>query len=296
MNRDFFAGGNTGEGFYDLFDYILPKWEEKSKTYILKGGPGVGKNTMMKEIARTAMENGYDTELFYCAGDPDSLDAVHIPQKHFVILDGTSPHVREPKIPGVTDSIVNLGIYLQESELKKHWKELSHLFEKNKKYYEQSYLFLKMAAVLSRKERNVVSIPKDADNIRKLFLQAITHQGYVDLSEDFLKEKIVMQVGEADGADFVTEMKKKFEGCKMEVFADALLPEALRYIYIPSSELVIEIVPEKNSEQAEEFLQDGISCLKKCKKAHDEIEVIYKASMNFSGVNKETKQLLKEII
>ena len=48
----FFAGANSGEGFRNLF----PEMVDIEDTYdlmVLKGGPGVGKNTFMREIGRT---------------------------------------------------------------------------------------------------------------------------------------------------------------------------------------------------------------------------------------------------
>ena len=49
---NFFVGANSGEGFQNLFSEIV----DIENTYdfmILKGGPGVGKNTFMREIGRT---------------------------------------------------------------------------------------------------------------------------------------------------------------------------------------------------------------------------------------------------
>ena len=57
----FFAGANSGEGFQNLF----PRLVDLEKTYdymILKGGPGVGKSTFMKEIGRTMEQAGAAVE------------------------------------------------------------------------------------------------------------------------------------------------------------------------------------------------------------------------------------------
>ena len=43
----FLAGGNTAQGFTSCFDSILPK-EQQKRMYYIKGGPGVGKSTLMK--------------------------------------------------------------------------------------------------------------------------------------------------------------------------------------------------------------------------------------------------------
>ena len=49
MGKKYFPGANSGEGFYSRFDGIVPQGAAHY-TYVLKGGPGVGKNTLMKNI------------------------------------------------------------------------------------------------------------------------------------------------------------------------------------------------------------------------------------------------------
>ena len=48
-----FAGGNTSQGFYSCFEDILPK-ERRKRMFYLKGGPGVGKSTLMRRAAQAA--------------------------------------------------------------------------------------------------------------------------------------------------------------------------------------------------------------------------------------------------
>ena len=68
MTTQYFPGANTGNGFVSRFSGIVPPWEAPHYTYILKGGPGVGKNTLMKKISCLARVNGLMTEEFRCAG------------------------------------------------------------------------------------------------------------------------------------------------------------------------------------------------------------------------------------
>jgi hypothetical protein len=59
---------------------------------VLKGGPGVGKNTFMREIGQTMEQAGTTVEYLWCSGDPDSLDGVVLPELKCAVVDGTSPH------------------------------------------------------------------------------------------------------------------------------------------------------------------------------------------------------------
>ena len=71
----FFPGGNTSDGFFSYYQSILSK-ENLNKIYTIKGGPGVGKSTFMRDIARHFEKNGESIEYYHCSSDPDSLDGV----------------------------------------------------------------------------------------------------------------------------------------------------------------------------------------------------------------------------
>ena len=90
-STNFFVGANSGEGFRNLF----PEMVDIEDTYdlmILKGGPGVGKNTFMREVAQAMEAAGTPVERLWCSGDPDSLDGVVLPELRCAVVDGTSPH------------------------------------------------------------------------------------------------------------------------------------------------------------------------------------------------------------
>lgn len=88
---NFFVGANSGEGFRNLFSELVDL-EDTYDFMVLKGGPGVGKNTFMREIGRCAEAAGLAVEYLWCSGDPDSLDGVVIPELRCAVADGTSPH------------------------------------------------------------------------------------------------------------------------------------------------------------------------------------------------------------
>lgn len=107
-NITFFLGANTPKGFVSEFSQLYNPFDSWSM-YILKGGPGTGKSGIMKRVAAKAEELGLYHENIICSSDPDSFDAVIIPEIKFAIADGTSPHTIEPKFPGAVEEIVNLG-------------------------------------------------------------------------------------------------------------------------------------------------------------------------------------------
>lgn len=122
----YFPGGNTAEGFCSHFGDILPAPMQRRMFY-LKGGPGVGKSTLMRRVGEAAEKAGLEVEYFHCSSDPDSLDAVCLPQKGAALMDGTAPHVYDPVAPGARDTLVSLGDFLDEAALRSHIEDILNL-------------------------------------------------------------------------------------------------------------------------------------------------------------------------
>lgn len=117
MSRSLFPGAMGPDGFISCFDHLLPQSLLRRKL-ILKGGPGVGKSTFMRRVHAALCAEGQPSTLYFCSGDPDSLDAIAVPHAGLVLLDGTAPHIVDPAIPGARDSIINLGACLNEPAMR----------------------------------------------------------------------------------------------------------------------------------------------------------------------------------
>jgi len=117
MSRSLFPGAMGPDGFISCFDHLMEDAVLRRRIS-LKGGPGVGKSTFMRRVHEALCANGEEATLYFCSGDPDSLDAVAVPHKGLLILDGTAPHIVDPHIPGARDSIVNLGQCLDEPTMR----------------------------------------------------------------------------------------------------------------------------------------------------------------------------------
>ena len=149
--QELFAGGNTCRGFYSLFRYIPGR--ETDRMIIIKGGPGTGKSTLMKQVGQLAREKGLFTELFYCSSDQNSLDGLSVPAIGLVLVDGTAPHVIDPKLPGAYDEIINLGDCWDAAALRPFKKEIAALIDKNGEWFTQAYQYLQEAGVVLEKIR-----------------------------------------------------------------------------------------------------------------------------------------------
>ncbi|WP_198507798.1 PRK06851 family protein [Bacillus sp. FJAT-45037] len=134
--RHYYAGGNTAKGFYSLYDSAI---DELDRLYILKGGPGTGKSTLMKAIGEEMVSNGIDVEYLHCSSDTHSIDGIIIPKHKLGIVDGTPPHVIEPKAPGVVEEYVNLGVAWDREKLMPHKEEILQLTKQISELFQKAY-------------------------------------------------------------------------------------------------------------------------------------------------------------
>ncbi len=110
MNSEirFFLGANSGNNFVTYFKE-LQRQNCSMQLLIFKGGPGSGKSSLMKKVLSVAENLGHVTEAIACASDPNSLDAIIDHTASFAMMDGTAPHVEDPRLPGALQHIVYTG-------------------------------------------------------------------------------------------------------------------------------------------------------------------------------------------
>lgn len=194
----FFLGANSPQGFYSLYDQLIdPK--QANAIYILKGGPGCGKSSLMRRIGARAEEMGEHVEYIHCSGDPDSLDGIVLHDAKTAIVDGTAPHVVEPHYPGAVESYVNLGECYKREELRGLRQEIMNCMVGYKDCYKRAYRCLEAAAEVAEDMRSILItqeleekaakrahgiLRREVRNtgcgtgqVTQRFLGAVTHQG-----------------------------------------------------------------------------------------------------------------------
>lgn len=198
MYRCYFPGGNTPDGFVSYYGDILSQ-EEASRIFCIKGGPGTGKSTFMKQIGHHYLNNGMDVDFLKCSSDPASLDGIVIKEKRAAIIDGTKPHVIDPINPGAVDEIINLGAFLDENKLRKNKNIIINLNQEISETFEHAYIYLKCAEVLYNHVSNIykkyiseerifnyllsLSLPQSKDRIgkrKRYFGSSLTSAGSVN--------------------------------------------------------------------------------------------------------------------
>lgn len=140
--KNYYAGGNTARGFHSFYESNLKGLD---RLFILKGGPGTGKSSLMKKIGNEWVEKGFNIEFLHCSSDNNSIDGVIIPALKAGIVDGTAPHVVEPKAPGAIEEYVNLGDAWDSAALKLHKDEIQDLTKNISECFQTAYVTFKKA-------------------------------------------------------------------------------------------------------------------------------------------------------
>lgn len=162
----YFLGANSPGGFYSLMDKLLDPAKARA-IYILKGGPGCGKSTLMKRLGAWGEEAGQRVEYIYCSGDPDSLDGVIFPDLAVAVADGTAPHVIEPAYPAVVERYVNLGECYDTAALAPYKDKVMELMGAYQGLYRRAYRCLKGAGQLLEDNRELLETKELKEKIRK---------------------------------------------------------------------------------------------------------------------------------
>lgn len=260
--RHLFPGGNTSQGFYSYYDYILPQ-EIANRIIVIKGGPGVGKSSFMRKIGEDLFEEGYDLEFMHCSSDNNSLDGIVIPKLKAALIDGTAPHIVDPKNPGCVDEIIHLGDYWDEDGIIEYKKEIMEANKEISSIFNRAYRYLKAAKniyddieIIYGKSTNFAKVNKlceelieklfggliASDNIgksRHLFASAITPDGLKNFIDSLLAkvENIYILKGEPGIGKSTTisqiNIVANIKGLDTEVYHCAFDPVKIDHLYIP---------------------------------------------------------------
>ncbi len=275
--RHYFPGGNTPEGFFSFYHEILDtnrshaenrqklqktkKTKKPKKLAVIKGGPGTGKSTFLKELGKTLSESGETVTYLHCSSDPDSLDGILLPQHNSAVIDGTSPHMTDAKLPGVYDTVLNFCDFIGNISDKE-----AALFESEQATasFLEGYCYLKSAkALLELMNRRSESVLREdeirafASNLAKrlagfpasgyakqVFLTAITGQGFRSFLQENLKDYHVISV-EAEAGDATYRLMETVENACRLRNADVIAchcpmnPSRLEHLIFPSANLAL---------------------------------------------------------
>ena len=162
---DFFLGATTPAGFKGYFAPL--RREPGMQLVLLKSGPGCGKSTLMKRLARAAQEKGEPIQRIHCASDPDSLDGVVFLRQKRAIIDATAPHVVEPEAPGADERVLSLYHTIDADALHSHKDEVTALFARNQLLRSRAARYVASAGSLLLDSRRAEACSANFEKVRR---------------------------------------------------------------------------------------------------------------------------------
>ena len=270
--QKFFLAANSCEGFVSFFSDSY-RAKDGWRAYIIKGGPGTGKSSFMKHFAVHANEMGEEIIFCPCSSDPNSLDGVILPNKKIIILDGTAPHVVEPKWAGVCEEIVNLGSFWNGDKLRDNAKEIFAVSAENSRLHRKASGYLRALGKVLEGELQYARMCTDTQRCKlfaerlccKLipnkrsgvgaewirFLQGVTPLGivsYTDTISENYKTKVIISDNYGAVSSLIMQTVREnalSAGYEVITLRNAFLPnELIDHILIP--ELSIAFVTENS--------------------------------------------------
>lgn len=267
----YFLGANSPNGFFSLYDELMPAGTADT-VCILKGGAGCGKSSFMRRVARHAEAAGLDTVLVPCSGDPDSLDALILPQQGAALVDGTAPHIVEPSLPGVVERYINLGDCYDRTGLIPLRREIEEATAAYKGCYKRVYRCLDAASQLRRDDRELLltdalclrlvkraagiisrEVKKNgpqSGQVLHRFLSAVTHRGRIYLWDTVAAQaKRVYELSDSYGLahELLSPILSAAVSAGWDVTAcpDPMAPDRLAHLIIPGLSLAfVSTTPE----------------------------------------------------
>ena len=317
MDQTFFLAANSGQGFYSLYDSFPG---EPYFLHIIKGGPGTGKSGFMKRIRQEAQARGFDTVSIPCSGDPESLDGLLVPELGRAWVDGTAPHVREPKLFGADADYVNLSRFCRLPLDERDRAKALTLNREYKARYDTAYQHLAAAAVLEKAEelhdaaaaqgevQRVHTILDTLPNRKggtcrkeRRFLSAISCQGMLHLHDtvNLLCKQIYYLRGHGVLEQAAALAEKKTG--HLILCPRPLRPEQLEAVLLPEQGIAFlrapaaVKVPQGECLQSERALAAGIVELRAAKSLHDKLETVYRPYMDFDALTRHTNAYIEKL-
>ncbi len=259
-----FPGGNTPKGFFSYYHEILDQ-TSVGRLAVIKGGPGTGKSTFMKNLGTRLERAGEPVTYLHCSSDPDSLDGLFLKRHNSAIVDGTAPHVTDPRYPGGADIILNFCDFIGE-EMQTHAEEIKKLNRDISCFFDAGYCYLNAASALGRlmhKKSAACLVHEEinrfiADFLKRLsgypaegvtktmFLSAMSPYGFRNYLKDVLADRFVVMI-QADTGDATSHILQGLvNACRsrridMEIYPCPMNPEEPEHLVFPSANLALTV-------------------------------------------------------
>lgn len=152
VTKYYYGGGNTSIGYFSLFNQLVKSLKH---VYLLKGGPGTGKSSFIKQIGSVLEGRGFAIDYLSNPTDKDCLDGLIVPALKLGMFAASAPQNIEPIYPGIIGKVIDLMEFSDLEKLQNYSNEIIRYTDEINDQYETAY----------EKFAKGVSIHKDKEEI-----------------------------------------------------------------------------------------------------------------------------------
>lgn len=119
--RHYLAEGMTARGYISLLPNMMHSW---NRVYVLLGGPGTGKSTLIKAIGLELLDRGYGVDFFRSVRNPEAMAGFIMPQTGLAMLDAMKISPLRWRAPGVVEKFIDFGVFCDRLKLEKRRSDI----------------------------------------------------------------------------------------------------------------------------------------------------------------------------
>ncbi|MDR3271147.1 MAG: hypothetical protein LBT32_06560 [Peptococcaceae bacterium] len=241
--RYYFLEGWAVDGRYSLAPAMMSQWR---RAYVLWGGPGSGKATLIKMIGLELQDRGYEIDFWRSALDPDTTAGFWLHPYGIVLLNPLEMSPLPWQAPGLIERFIDFTQFCNLRKLQSRRRAILDSLVKQKQWetklielithqYYDPYIRTKPADPLLHlimEEQRVLG------SVRQYYWQGVTEEGWLNLAPHFLSECDQICLPEKDAMAELREI----------ILEVRLLGQAVDYVYHPLNpgHLIGIVLPERH--------------------------------------------------
>lgn len=329
--RHYFAEGVTNRGYISLLPTMMAEWK---RTYVLMGGPGTGKSTMIKMLGLELLDRGYEVDFMRSARDPDSMAGFTIRRSHLAMLDLYEVAPLKWRAPGIVECFVDFTALCDLRKLERQRERVLELEAEEKRL--QKEIGVRLAEEFGEKARGRNPVMPDklgrpwllnsfeaADlqesdegiwhkaqgalrqiqksKLTSFFLHGLDCEGWLNLAPHYLRDMDQIRLdGEetSEAMDWILIEAEQL-GQVIDMVLHPLYPDKIIGIVFPQRNLAIwQGAPEELKDQGLDrpFSETLKKTLVTFQNARQLLKAIYMEVIDFSRVDALREEILNQIL
>jgi hypothetical protein len=327
--RHYFVEGWTVCGSVSLLPGMTDGWR---RTYVLLGGPGSGKSTLIKTVGLELLDRGFEIDFWRSASDPDATAGLLLHRYGITVLDEPDLCPFPWQAPGVIEKFIDFTAFCDTQKLQAHSKEMRESLMRQRELQELLRRLLReqYAPGLRRQYdqadgsepwRNLLSAQFDLPDgrqeswflarmaleklqksaVSQYFLQGLTPEGWLNLAPRFLTDYDQIRLEGNEQSEVLKWVLREARqlGQVIEIVLHPLLAEDSIGMIFPERNLAIwRGDPEIMLDQGiEEEINDPVKeTLAAWTLERRRLQAVYTRAMDFTQVDECRIRLLNQIL